>query len=848
METDCKLAEISPDCVIVVRIEVPEEPGELERCSADGTKVLEQRLFGPHGPWTLPDGHGSDDGMKREIRKAAVLGAGTMGSRIAAHLANAGIDCLLLDIPAEGGSPKARNAIVQKSLKALRKSRVPAFFTADVSKRLSVGNFDDDLARISEADWIIEAVVENFDIKRDLLQKVDQHRREGTLVTTNTSGLPVASLAEGLSDDFRRHWLGTHFFNPPRHMRLVEIIETPETDPEVSRFVSDFCDRRLGKVVVYANDRPNFIANRIFLFSVMHSLKTMLDQGLTVEQVDALSGPLIGRTRMATFRLADFTGIDVCLFVAGNLYGLVPDDEKREVYQPPEFLSQMVKKGIVGDKGGQGFYKRDKRVPGGRLVFDIESMDYREPRKPDWPILDEAKRIPSAGERIKFLVNSEGPVGDFLWETISELLLYTAARIPEITDDIAGVDTTMKSGFNWSLGIFEIWDQLGVEQTAERAKAAGKEIPPLVSDVLSSPGKSFYGEKGGARTYFDTNSSTRKTLTDALGTLRLSSVLRRGNVLRSNKGASLLALGDGIVCLEFHSKANSLDADVFSMIGEAVAEVEAKHDGLVVANEGENFSVGANLMMLLGLSREGKWQEVDKAIEGVQQLFLSLRNCSKPTVAAVFSRTLAGGCELAIHCGRVQAAAESYMGLVEVGVGLIPAGGGCKELLRRHTELLSVTDDLVAATRNVFQLIGMAKVSNSAAEARQWRLLRPVDSITMNRDRLIADAKQTALSLAAANYEPAPRPEVLVGGKGVRATLQLGLYLMHEAARISDYDRLVGRKLANVLAGGGLSQPSWVSEEYMLNLEREAFLSLCGEEKTQQRMEHILKTGKPLRN
>ena len=771
-----------------------------------------------------------------------------MGSRIAAHLANAGVDCLLLDIPAEGGSPTARNAIVEKSLKALRKSRLPAFFTADVSKRVSVGNFGDDLARISEADWIIEAVVENFDIKRDLLQKVDQHRREGTLVTTNTSGLPVASLSEGLSDDFRTHWLGTHFFNPPRHMRLVEIIETPETDPEVSRFVSDFCDRRLGKVVVYANDRPNFIANRIFLFSVMHSLKTMLDQGLTVEQVDALTGPLIGRTRMATFRLADFTGIDVCLFVAGNLYGLVPDDEKREVYQPPEFLSQMVKKGIVGDKGGQGFYRRDKRVPGGRLVFDIESMDYREPRKPDWPILDEAKRIPGAAERIQFLVNSEGPAGDFLWETISELLLYAAARIPEITADIAAVDTTMKSGFNWSLGIFEIWDQLGVAQTVERAKAAGKEIPPLVSSVLSSPGKTFYGEKNGARTYFDANSSTQKTLTDAAGTLWLSSVRRRGNVLRSNPGASLLDLGDGIVCLEFHSKANSLDADVFRMIGEAVAEAEANHEGLVVANEGENFSVGANLMMLLGLSREGKWQEVEKAIAGAQQLFLSLRDCSKPTVAAVFSQTLAGGCELAIHCGRVQAAAESYMGLVEVGAGLIPAGGGCKELLRRHTELLSVRDDLVAATRKVFQLIGMAKVSSSAAEARQWRLLRPLDSITMNRDRLIADAKQTALSLAGANYGPRPRPEVLVGGKGVRATMQLGLYLMHEAGEISDYDRLVGRKLANVLAGGGLSQASWVSEEYMLNLEREAFLSLCGEEKTQQRMEHILKTGKPLRN
>ncbi len=786
--------------------------------------------------------------MKREIRKAAVLGAGTMGSRIAAHLANAGVDCLLLDIPAPGDSPRARNAIVEKSLKALQKSRVPVFFTADTGKRLSVGNFDDDLARISEADWIIEAVVENFDIKRDLLEKVDSQRRQGTLVTTNTSGLPVGSLAEGLSDDFRKHWLGTHFFNPPRHMRLVEIIETPETDPEVSRFVSDFCDRRLGKVVVYANDCPNFIANRIFLFSVMHSLKTMLDQGLTIEQVDALTGPLIGRTRMATFRLADFTGIDVCLFVAGNLYVLVPDDERREVYQPPEFLSQMVKKGIIGDKGGQGFYKRDKRVPGGRLVFDIESMDYREPHKPDWPILDEAKRIPDAGERIKSLINSEGPVGDFLWETVSELLLYAAARIPEITDDISGVDTTMKSGFNWVLGIFELWDQLGVEQTVERLNAAGKQIPPLVSSVLSSPSKTFYGEKDGARTYFDSNSSTQKILTEAPGTLWLSSVRRRGNVLRSNQSASLLDLGDGIACLEFHSKANSLDADVFSMIGEAVAEVDAKHDGLVVANEGEHFSAGVNLMMLLGLSREGKWQDVDKAIAGAQQLFLSLRDCSKPTVAAVFGQALAGGCELAIHCDRVQAAAESYMGLVEVGVGLIPAGGGCKELLRRHTEMLSVTDDPTLATRNVFQLIGMAKVSNSAAEARQRRLLRPTDSITMNRDRLIADAKRTALSLAAANYEPAPRPEVLVGGKGARATMQLGLYLMHEAAQISDHDRLVGWKLANVLAGGGLSQASLVSEEYMLNLEREAFLSLCGEEKTQQRMEHILKTGKPLRN
>ena len=786
--------------------------------------------------------------MSREVKKAAVLGAGTMGARIAAHFANVGIDCLLLDLPVEGAKGPARNGVVRKALKGLGKSRIPAFFTPDDARRLEAGNFADDLARLAEVDWIIEAVVENLDIKKDLLKKVDQHRREGTLVTTNTSGLPVGKLAGGLSDDFRKHWLGTHFFNPPRHMRMLEIIETPDTDPEVTRFVSEFCDERLGKIVVPAKDRPNFIANRLFLFSVMHTVKTMVEQGLTVEEVDTLTGPLIGRSRMATFRLADFTGVDVCLFVASNLYDLVPDDERRDVYQPPEFLHKMAEKGLIGDKAGAGFYKKDRKAPGGRLVLDLNSLEYREARKPDWPVLAEAKTIADTGARVKFLIQSDGPAGAFLRETLTSLLLYTAARIPEISDSVADVDTTMTGGFNWDLGLFELWDALGVEETAKRSVAAGLALPPLVELVLASPEQSFYGERDGGRTYFDVATSGHQPLVDPLGVLRLASVRRGNNVITSNAGASLLELGDGVACLEFHSKANSLDQDVLDMIAKSIAEVEANHDALVVGNEGEHFSVGVNLMLLLGLSRQGKWDEVERAVANVQQLFLAFRDCSKPTVAAVFGQTLAGGCEIAMHCDRVRAAAETYMGLVEVGVGLIPAGGGCKELVRRSTDGLSENDNLVPRLQAVFETIGTAKVSGSAAEAKQLRLLRESDAITMNRERLLADAKQTALAAAAVGYRPQPAPEILVGGRGVKAALEMGPYLMREAEWISDYDRHIGRKLAHVVAGGDLTESSLVSEEYMLGLEREAFVSLCGEEKTQQRMEAILKTGRPLRN
>ncbi len=788
--------------------------------------------------------------MITEVRKAAVLGAGTMGSRIAAHLANAGVDCLLLDLPSAGAeTPAARNSLVENAMQGLLKSRPPALFTEATLRRIEAGNLEDDLARIAEADWIIEAVVENFDAKRALLDKVDRLRKHGTLISSNTSGLPIGRLAEGMSDDFRRHWLGTHFFNPPRHMRLVEIIPTPETDPGIVRFVSDFCDRRLGKVVVYANDRPNFIANRLFLFSVMHSIKTMQAQDLSVEQVDALTGPLIGRPRMATFRLADFTGIDVCLFVAETLHRLVPDDEKRDVYDPPAFLRKMVDQGMLGDKAGQGFYKKVKGAKGAdRLVLDLDTLDYRPPRPPSWPILENAQSISDIAGRIKMLIDSSGEPGRFLWETLSELFLYTAARIPEITDDIVSIDTTMKSGFNWELGIFEIWQRLGVEETAARMSKEGKSLPPLVEEVLASPEKSFYQQKDVSLTYFDSPTRSHKPLEDPPGVLRLASLRRSKQVLKSNNGASLVDLGDGVVCLEFHSKANTLDEEVLAMLREALAGLDNQHRALVIGNDGTHFSVGANLAMLLEWCRSGRWLEVEKMVTEVQTLFRALRDNPRPTVAAVFGQTLAGGCELALHCDRVQAAGDTFLGLVEVGAGLIPAAGGCFELLRRHTEGRVVTDNLTPATRQVFQIIGMAQVSNSAAEARERRFLQSSDGVTMNRDRLLEDALVTALSLSAMGYQPKPTREVLVGGEGVRAALELELYLMHEARYITDYDLAIGRKLANVLAGGALTQAAVVSEDYLLGLEKEAFLSLCGEQKTQDRVEHILKTGKPLRN
>ncbi len=786
--------------------------------------------------------------MSREIRKAAVLGAGAMGSRIAAHLGNAGIETLLLDLPSEGDAPAARNAIAAKALKGLGKSRPPAFFTQAAARKISIGNFDDDMGRLAEADWIIEAVIEKFDIKRSLLDKVNEVRRPGSLVSSNTSGLPIAKLAEGYPDDFRRHWSGTHFFNPPRYMRLLELIPTPETDPAVTAFLEDFCDRRLGKVVVRAHDRPNFIANRVFLFAVMQTLKTMREQGLSIEEVDALTGPLIGRPRMATFRLADFTGVDICVYVAGTLYELVPEDERRDVYAPPEFLEQMVGKGLLGDKAGGGFYKKDRKAPGGRLVLDLDSLEYREAQKPQLESVGAAMRIPDLGERVKAIFASDDRAGRFLWTTLSELFLYAANRIPEVCGDIVSMDAVMKGGFNWERGIFEIWNAAGVEPTVERMRGEGKPIPELVERVLASPSKSFYGQDQGKPTYFDLQAGEQRPAPETEGVLELARLRMAGAPVKSNPGASLWDLGDGIALLEFHSKANSLDSDVFEMLAAALDEVEANFDALVIGNQGDNFSVGANLQMILGLIASGDWKELEAAVARVQGLIVSLGACAKPVVSAVHGRALGGGCEIALRSSHVQAAAESYIGLVEVGVGLIPAAGGCTEMMRRATAGLDEGDDPTKQTLAVFERIGMAKVASSAAEAKEWNYLRRGDDITMNRDRLLDEAKRAAQALALAGYEPPePRP-VLVGGRGVRAALELRLWMMNQALWASEFDVVVGKRLANVVAGGDLTQASLVSEEYMLGLEREAFLGLCGEQKTTERIEHLLKTGKPLRN
>lgn len=785
--------------------------------------------------------------MHREIKQAAVLGAGTMGSRIAGHFANAGIPCLLLDLPGKEG--QSRNAPAERALKGLRKSRPPALFTGEALSLIQAGNFEDDLGKLAGVDWVVEAIVENFDIKRSLLDKIDEVRRPGTLISSNTSGLPIGKLAEGYSDDFRAHWMGTHYFNPPRHMRLMELIPTPETDPDVVEFVREFSDKRLGKVVVFANDRPNFIANRIFLFSVMHAVKTMQEQGLSVEEVDALTGPLIGRPRMATFRLADFTGVDVCLYVASNLYDLVPDDERRDVYKAPEFLKKMVEAGLNGDKAGQGYYKKIKSEKGReRLVLDLETLEYRKAKEVAWESVGKASKIADVSERIGYLIGQDDAPGKFLWSTLSELFLYTAARIPEVTEDLVSVDTTMKAGFNWKAGIFEIWNKLGVEATTERMKADGQTLPPLVEKALASPSKSFYADDNGTRTYFELRGEQHKPVPKEEGVLRLAAAKRQTGELKRNDGASLVDLGDGVLCVEFHSKANSLDPDVFAMIREGLDVVAGGYEALVIGNEGENFCVGANLYMILEMSRGSRWDEINESLKQIQQLFGAVRDCPKPVVAAVFAQSLAGGCELALHCDRMQAAAETYMGLVEVGVGLIPAAGGSTEMIRRATAAHSRKDDLIPATRDVFERIGMAKVSNSAAEARQWQYLTASDGISMNRDRLLADAKSAALALAAASYRPAEPSQVLVGGAQTLAAMKLGLYMMREGEYISEYDVHVGKVLAYILAGGNLSEPAHVSREYLLGLEREAFLSLCGEAKTQARIEHLLKTGRPLRN
>jgi 3-hydroxyacyl-CoA dehydrogenase len=800
-----------------------------------------------------------------QIKKAAVLGAGTMGAAIAAHLSNAGIPTLLLDIaPRELSedeqkkglsldAPQVRYRIVNSLFEAAKKLKPAPFMLGDNANLISLGNFEDDLAKIKDCDFVIEAVVENLDIKHKLFAEVEKNMKPGAVIASNTSGIPIEKIAEPFSDDFKRNFLGIHFFNPPRYMKLVEVIPTADTSGEVACAVSGFLNERLGKGVVPAKDRPNFIANRIGVFSMMATIKEMIEMGLTPTEVDQITGKAIGHASSATFRTSDLVGLDVTAHVVSNLYPAIPDDEDREVFQTPELIKTLLDKKILGDKTGGGFFKKSKDATGKRqiLELDLETFEYKPQEKTKFPSLDAAKQIEDLPKRIKTLVWGKDNVGEFLWKTTSRISRYAANRIPEIADTIVEIDNAIKWGFGWEIGVFETWDAIGVRESVERMRAEGQPIPANVERMLESGAETFYKYENGVRSFYDLVNGGYKEIADQQGVIFLKSVKDRTGVIKKNAGASLVDIGDGVVCLEFHSKMNSIGGDTVQMMNFAIDETEKNHVGLVVGNQGGNFSAGANIMLLLLAAQEEEWDDINQMIRALQNAVMRLRYSSKPVVTAPYGLTLGGGCEIAMHGNRVRAAGETYIGLVEVGVGLIPAGGGTKELTMRAMDAAKNTPDAdpLAFLKKTFETIAMGKVATSAQEAKSWGILRPSDSISMNGDRLIADAKQEVLALAETGYvAPVERTDILALGEQAQAAIKLALHMMRQGGFISDHDHLIGKKLAKIMSGGDLNHRSFVSERYLLDLEREAFLSLCGERKTQERIAAMLKTGKPLRN
>ncbi len=792
-----------------------------------------------------------------------------MGSRIAAHFANAGLPCILLDmvppnLPVDASAGE-RNKIVRAGLDAAKKSKPAAFFTAALAEKIAIGNFEDDLPRCAEADWIIEVVAENLEIKRKLLARVAQYRKPGAIVTTNTSGLPVHLIAEGMSEEFQQHWAGTHFFNPPRYLKLVEVIPGPKTSREVVETLSEFCDRRLGKGVVVAKDTPNFIANRIGTFSMLNALRLMGSLGMTVEEVDACTGPAVGWPKSATFRTADLVGLDVLVHVVKNIYETAPNDESREMYKIPALVEEMAKRGWLGDKTGQGFYKKvrgegEKEI----LTLDVNTMEYRPRQKARFASLEMGKSIEDTKERLRALVGPllEGQKGDkaqqFLWGALSEMCLYAARRVPEISDSVVDVDRALRWGFAWELGPFEIMDAIGVKAFAGQLQKEGRALPPVIEKLLASGRKEFYESEKGTTTVFDIGSGAAKRVQEPKGVIILKSLKDAGREVEHNSGASLIDLGDGVVCCEFHAKMNAIGADLIAMLHKGLKRLETDFDAMVIANQAVNFSVGANLMLVLVGAQEQEWDELHMAVKQFQNINLAIKYAPKPVVAAPQGLALGGGCEVGLHAAKIQAAAEAYLGLVEAGVGLIPGGGGTKEMLIRANEHAASGEDLdlFHALKPVFEAIAMAKVGTSAEECRDLGYLRREDGVSMNRDRLVADAKEAALALVRGGHKPlaaswqegAQTTQIKVLGEQFLAGAKLAIHMMLRGGYASEYDAHVSRKLANILAGGPLTSPQLVSEQYVLDLEREAFVSLCGEKKTQERIAHTLKTGKPLRN
>jgi 3-hydroxyacyl-CoA dehydrogenase len=803
--------------------------------------------------------------MSYAINRVVVIGSGTMGGGIAAHVANAGIPVYLLDIapqeltPEEEkrglnlDHPQVRKRIVTASLERLKKSKPAAFFRPEAAELVTIGNLEDNFEWVGDANWIVEAIVEQLQPKRELMARIERVRKPNSIVSSNTSGLPIAAISAESSADFKAHFLGTHFFNPPRYMKLLEVIPTKETKPEVTEFITDFAERRLGKGVVICKDTPNFIANRFGSISGATALGYVLENKYTIEEADAILGPLIGRPRTGLFRLQDLVGLDVSSSVGANLYELIEHDDSREVLRNQNvgtLRTTQMERGRLGDKTGKGFYKKPPRgVKGDILTLDLETLEYRERREPEIPSIKEALKIKPLVKRLAFVLAQDDRAGALARHTVYNSLAYAARRIPEITDQIINVDRAVRWGYSHELGPFELWDALGVRKTAAAMEANGIDVAPWVKEMLAAGHRGFYRSTNGLLSYYD---PARKTYTaEALDERKidLRALKAAGRVVRENKGASLIDLGDGVACLEFHTKMNTLDEDIKNMLREAVEEVETKDwVGMVVGNEGADFSVGANLA---GTSGAGGFAAIERGVREMQDALMAVRFCSKPVVTAPFGRTLGGGAEVSMAGARTVAAAETYIGLVEVGVGLVPGAGGCKELVRRIVSpaMQRTNVDPLPLLQQALQTIAMAKVSTSAAEARSFGFLTVADQIVMNRDRQLGAAKRLVLDLAAAGYSaPARVKTCYAAGRDALAALRAGLYVMQQGGYMSEYDLHISGKVAHILCGGDLSSGQWVDEQYFLDLEREAFVSLCGEAKTLERIKYMLETGKPLRN
>ncbi|WP_029036582.1 3-hydroxyacyl-CoA dehydrogenase/enoyl-CoA hydratase family protein [Salinimicrobium xinjiangense] len=801
--------------------------------------------------------------MKRRINKVAIIGSGIMGSGIACHFANIGVEVLLLDIVPRELSEKekkqgltledeqVRNRIVNTSLQDALKSKPSPIYHKDFANRIKTGNLEDDISKVSEADWIMEVVVERLDIKQQVFNNLEKHRKPGTLITSNTSGIPIQQMNEGRSEDFKKHFCGTHFFNPPRYLRLFEIIPGPDTSEEVLEFLNEYGEKFLGKKSVVAKDTPAFIGNRIGTYSIMSLFHMVREMDLTVEEVDKLTGPVIGRQKSATFRTVDLVGLDTLKHVAEGLHKGVPTDEEHDLFAMPDYIGTMVENEWFGSKSGQGFYKKLKKDDGSSEIhsLDLKTLKYRPQKKASFSTLEQTKTIDKVEDRFKVLVGGKDKAGEFYRKNFAAIFAYSSNRIPEITDELYKIDDAMKAGYGWEHGPFEIWDAIGVEKGIEIMKEEGRKPAAWVNEMLEKGNKSFYSVKDGNTWYYDITAKEYKKIPGQDAFIILDNI-RDSKKVFSNSGVVVEDLGDGILNVEFRSKMNSIGGDVLDGLNKAIDLAEKEYQGLVVANAGKNFSVGANIGMIFMMAVEQEYDELNMAVKYFQDTMMRMRYSSIPTVAAPHAMTLGGGCELSLHADKVVAAAETYIGLVEFGVGVIPGGGGSKEMTVRAADTFQKDDVELNRLREHFLTIGMAKVSTSAYEAYDLNILQKgKDIVVVNPDRQLAIAKKHALLMAENGYtRPIMRTDIKVLGKQALGAFYVGTDQMFAGKYISEHDKKIANKLAYVMAGGDLSENSYVSEQYLLDLEREAFLSLTGEKKTLERLQHMLQKGKPLRN